>query len=126
VRKLARRAIFLIAAAFMLLAPSYNQVFGGDERVFPTWRMFHLRGAGTCTVRYYNHGLRVDRYKLAGLTREDAPADFRLVSSVQQARAHGREICELLGAAAEVRVELRCADLHGYHAVLDREDDLCK
>ena|SRR5690349_20784991 len=125
-RRLLRRIAFIGAAAYMLLTPAWVQVLGGKPGSLPAWRMFHTRGNGMCSVRYFDHGRRLDRYAVMGLSRASAPAEFRVVKDPADAQAIGRTLCERRGAGAEVRVELRCFDKQaGFRTLLDREADLC-
>src|SRR5262245_33331779 len=114
-----RRIAFLGAAAWILLAPAYVQVFGGSSHRVRAWRMFHNRGVGICAAVYDHRGERIDRYALFALDRASAPDKFRRISNSDEARAMGRRICERLGSGADVRVQLRCGVARGMSTVLD-------
>ena len=121
-----RRAAFLVIAVWMLLSPAYVQVFGGKTGTVRAWRMFHRRGIGICSAVYYQDGQRLDRYGLFGLSRRDAPRDFRRIVDEEGAREMGRRICTKVRPGADVRVELRCGVKSGMKLVLDREENLCR
>ena len=121
-----RRVLFFGAAAWMLLSPAYVQVFGGSGSHVRAWRMFHLRGAGICSARYFAGGQRIDRYALFGLDRRTAPPEFRRLTNEAQAKAMGRRICARLGPGAAVTLELRCSDLAGFHPAGDPGANLCE
>ena len=120
-----RRFAFIAVAAWMLLAPAYVQVLGGEGGSVRAWRMFHKRGKGICAAVYYDRGQRVDRYALFEVERAKAPAAFRRIADERSAREMGRQLCARIGAGADVRVELRCGTKKGMKPVLDREESLC-
>jgi hypothetical protein len=128
VQRRLRQVAFVGAALFMLLSPAYVQVFGGRRGVFRAWQMYHKRGIGLCAAIYDDRGTRIDRYRLFGLSRTDAPVEFRRISGEDEARAMGRRICERLPhdrGLVDVRVTLRCGVVDGLQTVLDRENNLC-
>jgi len=124
-RRRARRFVFLAAAAWMLLSPAYVQVLGGRAAAVRTWQMFHRRGIGICSARYYDRGQLVDRYAVLGVTRSAAPPDLRRIRDEKRARRVARRLCAALGPGADLRLELRCGERDGLRTVLDREANLC-
>jgi hypothetical protein len=124
-RRRLRWFLFLGAAAWMLLSPAYVQLLGQKSVVVRPWQMFHRRGVGICSARYDDRGHPIDRYRLLGVDRASAPAQFSRIVDESRARAMGRRICEAVGPGAEVRVELRCGERDGLRRVLDREENLC-
>ncbi len=110
----------------MLLTPAWVQLLGGKPGSLPAWRMFHTRGNGMCSVRYFDRGRRIDRYAVMGVTRARAAPEFRVLHDVKDAEDVGYALCHKLGDGAEVRVELRCFEKgHGFRTLLSRERDLC-
>jgi hypothetical protein len=125
VRRRLRPIAFWGIAAWMLLSPATVQVFGARWGAVQGWRMFHSRGGGICSARFYADGERVDRYALLGQSRAKAPDAFRRITSEQAARAMAGQLCAKLGPGVDLRLELRCADNVRFTTLVDREVDLC-
>jgi hypothetical protein len=125
VQRRLRAIAFWGIAAWMLLSPAAVQVFGARRGVVQPWRMFHGRGGGICSARFYANGERVDRYALLGQTRAKAPDAFRRITSEPAAREMARQLCAKLGPGVDLRLELRCADKVRFTTLVDREADLC-
>jgi hypothetical protein len=125
-----RLVVFVLAAAFIVLAPLYRQVLHGPVEV-PAWQMFHSTSVWVYMVKYETDapgGGRQEIDRFAALGYPDplkAPRDVRLIIKRAQAKTLATRICEKLGPGHPVYMHLRQAELSGWDTVNDGRENVC-
>jgi hypothetical protein len=115
----ARGAIFIAAAAFIIGGPLARQVLGVKSAIARPWGMYGGFARDICAVelrerRPDGSERRLDRLSLLGYARpRDAPATVRRVTSAETARQQASTVCAALGPGRDVRLHLRCAERRG-------------
>jgi len=127
-----RRATAVVLVAWMLLSPAANQVFDlGTVWVRP-WVMYRSVGIGQCDVRYAQRLPEgrtrwLDRYALLDREPPHLQDDgFRWLPTREVVVEVGRELCDVIGEEADVRVHARCGTEDGWRPVASGEDNVCE
>jgi hypothetical protein len=126
----ARAFAFVVVLAWIVGAPFYRQVLGGENAHARAWVMFRGSGLGVVDARFYERrpdgSLRsVDRYAELGQRRPVKRATRRLLGEAA-VRTVVRRLCRRLGAGADVRVVARVAEREGWRPLFDGEENLCR
>jgi hypothetical protein len=126
-----REIVFVVCAAFIVLAPAHRQVFGG-EHPLPRWEMFSGTALDLYEVKLEapgDDGARhpIDRFKVLGYDDpRTAPSNVRLLTRESDVRSLADRVCARLGPNAEVYMRVRDATKHGWHTVNDGQTNVCK
>jgi hypothetical protein len=127
-----RGAAFAALALFIALAPSWRQVFGGDDdELLRAWRMFAGPGRGLVDARFVLRGADgrerpVDRYAVLGFeVPRAAPPPVRRPRGPGEFYGLVRRLCERLGPGADLRAQVRVAVRSGWRPLDLGDRSLC-
>jgi len=125
-----RAALFLAAAALIVLPPAYRQVFGQRSRFVRDWELFHEVGVGLAVVEFSARATdgtatAIDRYAALGYhDRRLAPRWLRTMVGDAGVLLVARKLCERLGPI-DLRARGRLATMAGWKTRFAEEHDLC-
>lgn len=128
--RVARLVVFVLSAAFIILAPAYRQVLHGEVGV-PAWQMFGDTSLWVYKIRFETDAAgggrrELDRFEVLGYPDPlTAPREVRLVIKQAQARELAGKICEKVGGDQPVYMRLERAESYGWTTVKDGRENVC-
>lgn len=130
-RELFSTLLFVVVAAFVLLAPAYRQVFGERSRYLRDWELFHELGVGLVVAEFSARAADgsltpIDRHAALGYPdRRLAPRWLRTITGEGGVVLVARKLCDRLGPV-DIRAHARIATMAGWIPAFAGEDDLCR
>ncbi len=130
-RELLSTLVFVVVAAFVLLAPAYQQVLRERSRYLRDWELFHEVGVGLVvadfSARAVDGGLTpIDRYAALGYADHRlAPRWLRTITGEGGVVLVARKLCDRLGPV-DIRAHARIATMAGWIPSFAGEHDLCR
>jgi hypothetical protein len=129
VTRISRVLLFVALAIYIALGPALAHIFGIGRKWARGWRMFESSGSQICKVEYWavKGGRRtpLDRFRVLGFERREAPRWLRLVPTGDAAVQVGRRLCTKLGREADVRALAVCGHAKGWREEQKPHQNLC-